>query len=388
MTTRSVLFDASILSTRTRDTGIGRYVVELGRQLGKSVPGDLRVRYLIGAGLRHDIVDDADEAIARSLAMAEVSRPAWSYGLRAAGAATAKRAGAQLIHLPHAGATPLGLGLLGVRSIVTCHDLIPLRHAAHYGSWRDGWGRGLRLLMRRRFVGADHVIAISDATAHELATLLGVMPSDVSVVLHGIDHGVWKPAPDGDAQRLAALDLPPSFLLYVGAADWRKNHRAMFRALNLANQRGADVSLVWAGRLRDDHARLVERDRQALRPRVRMLGHVDDATLRALYRSALGTLYVSRAEGFGYPLLEAMCVGSPVIAGNTSSLPEVVGDAALSVDPESDGAIADAIVALARDAALRRALRDRGFARAAKFTLERQATETLAAYRRALSLVG
>jgi glycosyltransferase involved in cell wall biosynthesis len=104
-----------------------------------------------------------------------------------------------------------------------------------------------------------------------------------------------------------------------------------------------------------------------------------------LYRAALGTLLVSRAEGFGYPVLEAMAAGCAVIASNTSSLPEVAGDAALLVDPESPAQIAHAITVLAHDPERRRELISRGAEHVHKFSIEAQARGTLAAYRAVLA---
>jgi glycosyltransferase involved in cell wall biosynthesis len=111
---------------------------------------------------------------------------------------------------------------------------------------------------------------------------------------------------------------------------------------------------------------------------------VPDATLKAIYRAALATLFVSRAEGFGYPVLEAMASGCPVITSNVSSLPEVAGDAALLVDPEDPTAIAQAVLHLCRDPSSRQELKRRGLVRAQAFSLESQARATLAVYRRVL----
>jgi glycosyltransferase involved in cell wall biosynthesis len=199
--------------------------------------------------------------------------------------------------------------------------------------------------------------------------LLDVPSEKVSVVLHGIDGALWSstPQPD-DAERVSALGVKEPFLLYV------------LQALKLADERGAGVTLAWAGRLHADQRDTVMSDIARLQPPVKLLGFVDDAALRALYRRALALLFVSRAEGFGYPLLESMASGCPVIAADRSSLPEVLGDAAQLVDPESPPAIADAIVAVSGDAALRTAMVERGIRRARELTLARQAEETIAAY--------
>ena len=113
-------------------------------------------------------------------------------------------------------------------------------------------------------------------------------------------------------------------------------------------------------------------------PAVRFTGYIADADLPALLSGALAFVFPSLYEGFGMPLLEAMACGTPVLASSTSALPEIAGDAALLIDPEDTAAIAAGMERLASDAGLRADLRVRGLARAAQFTWERCAQETLA----------
>jgi glycosyltransferase involved in cell wall biosynthesis len=113
---------------------------------------------------------------------------------------------------------------------------------------------------------------------------------------------------------------------------------------------------------------------------VKLLGYVSDQDLAALYRGATAQVFVSRAEGFGYPVIEAMACGCPVITSNRSSLIEIAEGAAVTVDPEDADAIADAIVLLADDNAERRRLSARGIERAARFSLRRMAEQTLDVY--------
>jgi glycosyltransferase involved in cell wall biosynthesis len=112
-----------------------------------------------------------------------------------------------------------------------------------------------------------------------------------------------------------------------------------------------------------------------------LLGYIPDDALGALYRGAVAQLFVSRAEGFGYPVVEAMAAGAPVITSNRSSMAEIAGDAAILVDPEDPRAIADAITALGQSESERRRLSARGAARAHRFSLERMAEETIDVYR-------
>jgi len=118
---------------------------------------------------------------------------------------------------------------------------------------------------------------------------------------------------------------------------------------------------------------------------VKLLGFVPDEDLAALYRQAHATVFVSRAEGFGYPVLEAMACGSPVVTSNVSSLVEVAGDVAVTVDPEDPQRIAEAIVAVEQNAEARAQRTARGRDWVARFSCERQAQETLAVYERLLA---
>jgi glycosyltransferase involved in cell wall biosynthesis len=389
---RVVLFDLGILSTSTRGRGIGRYVSELARGLValKSEWGELEVVFLerVGVDGRITLSHDLEPTLAR-LAESEVRvRYRWAYPLRVFAGRAARHAKASLLHLPAPGATPLWLG--NVPSVVTCHDLIPYKYAERYAGLEDGYRWGRRALDRRRYGNATHVIAISRATARDLEELLWLGPERVSVVQSGIDATRWSAqSAESDAQHLAKLGLTGRrFVLYIGDGDWRKNAPGMLQALAEARRTDDSIELVWVGTM---SAAAYERSRRenaaafGVEKACHFLGYVRDDALGALYRSALGTLLVSHAEGFGYPVLEAMAAGCAVIASNTSSLPEVAGDAALLVDPENASDIARAISVLARDPERRCDLIARGARHVPKFCLQAQARGTLAAYRHMLT---
>jgi glycosyltransferase involved in cell wall biosynthesis len=347
---RVVLFDLGILSTSTRGRGVGRYVSELARGLValKREWGDLEIVFLerIERGGRVTLSHELEPTLARLTEQRVEARQRWAYPLRLFARRAARLARAGLLHLPAPGATPLWLGQ--APSVVTCHDLIPYKYPDHYASWADGFGWGRRALDRRRYRTARHVIAISRATAHDLQQLLGLGPARVSVVPSGIDARRWSvSSAESDAQHLANLGLAGRrFVLYVGDGDWRKNAPGMLRALAEARRADSSIELVWVGAMSTaghDHARRAHAQLHRVDNACHFLGYVAEDALGALYRAALGTLLVSHAEGFGYPVLEAMAAGCAVIASNTSSLPEVAGDAALLVDPESTRQIAQAI---------------------------------------------
>jgi glycosyltransferase involved in cell wall biosynthesis len=384
---RVVLFDLGILSTSTRERGIGRYVSELARGLValQSEWGELEIVFLERIGLdgRIALSHELESTLARSQMQVE-ARARWAYPLRLFAGRAARYARASLLHLPAPGATPLWLG--NVPRLVTCHDLIPYQYPQHYAGLQDGFRWGRRALDRRRYGTAEHVLAISRATARDLQQLLGLGPERVSVVPSGIDAARWAAeGAVGDAQHLAKLGLVGRrFLLYVGDGDWRKNAPGMLKALAEARRTDSSLELVWVGtmsRTAHDRARRARAESYGVEKACHFLGYVTDAALGALYRAAFGTLLVSRAEGFGYPVLEAMAAGCAVIAGNTSSLPEVAGSAALLVDPESTTQIAQAIDVLAHHPQRRQELIRRGAQHVRTFSLQAQARGTLAAYR-------
>jgi len=389
---RRVLLDLGILATRTRQRGLGRYVSELARGLVaiQNEWAELEIVFLGRLGWDGQVAlsHELEPAILRLTRGASVSRCAWSYPLRLHGGSAARQAGAALLHLPTPGATPLRLGT--TPSVVTCHDLIPYRYPEHYAGIEDGFRWGRRALDRRRYRSADHVIAVSRATAADLHQQLGLAPERISVVLSGIDAARWAaPTAPRDSAHLQRLGLSGRrFISYVGDADWRKNGPGMLAALAELRRVDASLELVWLGtpsRLAYDRARRAEAERLGVAPACHFLGYVSDAELGAVYRSSLATLLVSRAEGFGYPVVEAMAAGCPVIASNTSSLPEVAGGAALLVDPETPSDIAEAVALLARDPARREELIRLGRARAAELSLLAQARATLDVYRALLN---
>jgi glycosyltransferase involved in cell wall biosynthesis len=385
-----VLVDLGILATQTRARGIGRYVAELARGLSaqSGQASDIELHFLEGfaAGGKAIVSRDAEAAIQRLSAAPIVSRARWAYPIRLFAGRAAHDVGAGLLHLPAPGVTPLARG--GALRVVTCHDLIPYRHPDRYATLGEGFSWGRRALDRRRYRSADHVIAISRASGDDVAELLRVPREKISVVLSGIDAARWDAAPaPADTEHLRELGLSGKrFLMYVGDGDWRKNSEGMLQALALARRSDPELALAWVGKLDAGNTRRIRREAETsgVTQGLELLGYVSDPALQAMYRAALGTLFVSRLEGFGYPVLEAMATGCPVITSNVSSMPEVAGDAALLVDPESPARIAEAILLLASEPERREALRRRGLERALTFSLAEQARSTLAVYRRLL----
>jgi glycosyltransferase involved in cell wall biosynthesis len=245
---------------------------------------------------------------------------------------------------------------------------------------------------QRTLVGSvredDWVLTSSESTRRALCST-GIDESHIRVVPLAADRCVFHPECHEDPAALRARHgIPPGpYLLALNSRTPRKNVGRTVDAFArlVAQNTIRNLSLVLAGTADGaDPTSPLGVQRLEVRQRIVRTGRVPDTTLAALYRSATAFVYPSLYEGFGLPPLEAMQCGTPVITSNTSSLPEVVGDAGLLVDPYDVEALADAMLRLSSDPTLRQSLRAKGFARAAAFSWERTAACTIAAYRAAL----
>lgn len=396
MASPTVLIDLTPLDTPSRCRGIGRYVRNLAAGLAQLPPAERAGMHLVGltgltwsgsVRLTEDLASFHGTVPNEQLSKRDHYR--WAYLRRVTLWRAARHTRAALIHLGDPNATPLILKLAGCKRVVTCHDLIPLRYPDKYLTAADGYSLAGPLIIRRRYRSADHVVAISDATMRDVVSLAGVPRERVSRVYNGVEIERWSPVErPSDDERLEHHGLRGRrFLLYVGDTDWRKNVEGMMASLALA-RRQHDLDLVLAGSLND--AKVAEVRAMAARydvaEAVRLLGYVSDEDLAVLFRKALGHVFVSRYEGFGFTLVEAMASGCPVITTRASSLGEVAGDAALLVEPEDHHQIGDAMVRLAADSSLREDLRQRGLARAPLFSVANQARQMVQVYRRVLGL--
>ena len=275
-------------------------------------------------------------------------------------------------------------------TVVSIFDIIgPASGLA--GSEDSRRARGARLLwqiaMRLSLGTAAHVITASEAAMRDLQTTFGVPRAKLTVIPLAADDR-FRPQPESVvATSRQRYDLPRHYVLYLGSNKPHKNIRALIDAWarllhrQIVSGSGSPTWLVIAGHV-DPRFSLAQKRvlEHGVASTVRFLPDVADDDLPALLSGALCFVYPSLHEGFGLPPLEAMACGTPVIASNRTSLPEVVGDAGLLVDPEPE-ALAAAIARLIGDADLRLALQARGLERAAGFSWKRTATETLQVYR-------
>ena len=270
------------------------------------------------------------------------------------------------------------------KSIITIHDLAFL----HYPSFltRESaryYGR-IDQAVRR----ANHIIAVSESTRRDIVNLLGV-PEEKITVIHEAADPLYRPLDRGEAGRFVRnrFDLPERFILFVSTIEPRKNVQGLLRAYRqFLDDYKLDVPLVLVGApgwLYDEVFALVEE--LDLQKACRFLGKVSPQDLLYLYNGARCLAHPAFYEGFGLTPLEAMACGTPTVVSNISSLPEVVGDAALLVDPEDEEQLIVALWRLVTDDDLWAELRDKGLRRARSFSWEKTARRTLDVYRQVLN---
>lgn len=273
--------------------------------------------------------------------------------------------------------------LCGIPTVLTVHDLVFEHLPEHHKLLNSVYLKGAMPLYCRR---ASAIIAVSGATKRDLTTMYGVDPLRVTVIPEAAAPR-FRPQSTGVVARARArYGLPPRYVLAVGTIEPRKNLSRLVDACGPLFDEGLLDALVIVGGLGWLYEGFLRHlEASAWRDRVIRPGYVPDSDLPALYAGALAMAQPSLYEGFGLPVLEAMASGCPVCAGDTSSLPEVGGDAALYFDPHDTGAMGEALRAVARDAALREEMSRRGYARAAGYSWERTARETLAVYERLIA---
>jgi len=312
----------------------------------------------------------------------------WAYARRLALFLAAKRLGAEAVHLGDPHATPWLMPLTSCRRIVTCHDAIPMHFPQRYMGWRDGGPWLGAAIERHRYRSADLVVAISDATLRDVLMIHGVPKHRAVRVYNGVDVDYWAREPSiAPSEVLAKFGLHPrEFAFYVGGYHWHKNVEGMLGGVARARAQGCALKLVWAGQLSTERQAAIRAlaSNLGVNDAVRFIGYVTDAEVNVLYRSAVAHTLLSRYEGFGLTVVEAMASGSPVITTAEGSLAEIAGDAAITVDPDDCEAIGAALTRLQRDDSFRQEFITRGKKRAPRFSLDVQAKAMMLVYCRFL----
>lgn len=267
--------------------------------------------------------------------------------------------------------------------VITVHDMTvqisPESQSVHTRFY-------LRTMIRAMLSASDHVIANSECTKHDILEIAKVQEEKVSVIYLGVDP---RFQPIHDKERLAEVRekycLPREFILFVGMIEPRKNLAHLIDAYLAASVHDR-CDLVLAGSLGWGYSELLQKV-QALGPNscIRMPSYIEDTDLPALYSAACAFAYPSFYEGFGLPVLEAMACGTPVITSSVSSLPEVTGTAAILVKPDDLPTLTRALQTVVNDKNCSGKLSRLGRTRAALFSWDSTAEQTLATYLRVLA---
>ncbi len=267
-----------------------------------------------------------------------------------------------------------------VPTVVTIYDLFPEKYPDHFKPSGRFFRKGL---LKQAKEQAHAIIAISEATKHDIVELLGMTADSIAVIHLGLPRRTAPPS-TLEAGFIRRYTLQQPYILFVGRIDPRKNIKALIKAFSQLRRKTKDPYLLVLAGSNGWKAQEVRRfvERLGLQDSVRFLGYVPDEYLSSLMRNATVFAYPSLYEGFGLPLLEAMAYGIPIAASNISSIPEVAGPAANYFDPYDPTDICRALVELVEDAPLRVTLIEEGHRRLANFSWERTAQQTLEVYYR------
>ena len=273
--------------------------------------------------------------------------------------------------------------LKNARTVFTLHDLI-FQFYPEYHLPLNRWylARAMPYFLRR----ADAIIAVSECTKRDAMRVYGIPAEKITVIYEGVNPALASVTdPKIIAAARARYARNRRFILFLATIEPRKNLIRLIDALRALHLRGFNHRLLIAGRkgwlYEDVFAHL---KKTGMQDRVDFLDHVSDAELPALMAACDAFVFPSLYEGFGLPPLEAMACGAPVVASNSSSLPEILGDAAQYVNPTDTSDIAIGIERVLTIREWRAELRAKGIAQAARYSWDRAARETLAVYERVL----
>lgn len=352
-----IAIDAS-RCTVPNPTGTERYALELIRAIIRRNSQHNLILYFRDQPAA-DLFPSSNSVIQRVIPF----RRAWTH-IRFAAALWAERPDVTFVP-----AHTLPVGFPG-RAVVTIHDLgyryFPQAHPARQRQYLD-------LTTRYSAARASVILADSQATAHDLTQFYGTSAEKIRVLYPGV-----TPLPSGDVSVIRQrYHLPEQYWLFIGTLQPRKNIARLVEAFRQWQQAHPNDStgLVLAG----GQGWLYDPTWAEGVAGVTITGYIEEADKGTLYAGARALVFPSLYEGFGFPVIEAMHAGTPVIASNTSSLPELVGEAGLLVDPLEVGAIAGAMARLSDDPSLADRLRSAGREQAAHFTWEQAADNALTA---------
>jgi glycosyltransferase involved in cell wall biosynthesis len=363
----------AIDARKLHDFGIGTYIRNLLRHLARI---DHHTEYVLLCG-------EADLGVAAQLGpnFRAVLEPSPNYSIREQIHVpwVLRRERPDLYHAPHY-VLPAAVNC---NSVVTIHDCIHLMFPQYLPNrMAYAYARAQMWTAAHR---SDCILTVSDASKRDILHLFNIPPEKIVVVYNAIDaHFSVTPPLDAVARVRERYQLDQRFVLYVGNI---KPHKNLVRLIEAFSELRAgdleDIKLLIIG---DEISKLPALrhavHRHKLHKHVRFLGYVPDDQLAVLYRLAAVFIFPSLYEGFGLPPLEAMASGTPVVVSNVSSLPEVVGDAAVLVDPHDIDSIVDGLRSVLTNPARAEDMRRKGLERAREFSWERSVARTLEVYRR------
>jgi len=263
----------------------------------------------------------------------------------------------------------------GAKLAITVHDLSPILAPEFYDTKRRLWHKFLNY--KRAFQQANVLFAVSEYTKNDLIKVFGITPEKIKVTYPGIDHHLFNSAPKEQDQRRIRnyYGLPGDFYLFLSTIEPRKNLKTLIKAFEQTNN---NVHLVIAGRLgwkfKQDFKQIKNSKKNA---RIKYVGYVPERDKPALIKSAKALVYPSFYEGFGFQPLEAFAVGTPVISSGLTSLPEVVNDAGLLINPYSAEDLSFALNEIISNKILRTQLIEKGLLRAQQFSWKKTAHQVL-----------
>ncbi|QBD79032.1 glycosyltransferase family 1 protein [Ktedonosporobacter rubrisoli] len=301
------------------------------------------------------------------------------------GPAAALKAGVDIFHVPYF-APPL---LPRTTTVVTIHDVIPMRLPAYQP---DGKVKAYMNLVSRASHNATLIITVSQHAKQDIVDALRIPAERIRVIYEAAGEE-YQPVSDPErlARARARYGVGERYIFYLGGLDQRKNVPQLVRAFAHLHRQIGDphLQLLIAGNP-DKHKGPLFPDPRPVAAELGMDGqiiyrYIEEEDKPALYSGASIFVFPSLYEGFGLDPLEAMSCGAPVVCSNRTSLPEVVGDAAISVDPEDTRALVEAMRKVLSDSELQAALRTRSLERARQFSWQKTATETTAVYEEAFA---
>ena len=274
-------------------------------------------------------------------------------------------------------------GKLKCPSVVTMLDLIFIRYPNYFKAWDRNY---YRISFKKSAQLADHIISISEATKADLINFFGIKEDKISVIYPGFDAVFSKLQQQKLDEIKIKFKLPRDYILYVGNIEPRKNILKLAQAFNSLQESSyidKDVHLLIVGQMGWYYKEIIDGiDSLSSRDKIKLVGPVYGEDLAGFYQLASIMAYPSMFEGFGYPVLEAMRLGTPVLTSNISSMPEAGGNAAHYVNPESLDEIKDGLCKLLNDKTYREKLAVKGTRHAAGFNTMRMTQETLEVYRK------